>query len=103
MAPLATVVWLLNCGAFFALIFTAGHLTQEIRSIQERDMGQPQRAFLSAGQAFADGHGVTLDLESFRRKRSGGGDPLSAATNLSYPIVDLLLLTLAISSATRLS
>src|SRR6185369_16728358 len=28
-------------------------LTQEIRSIQEREMGQPQRAFQSAGQAFA--------------------------------------------------
>ena len=45
-------------------------LTQEIRSIQERDMGQPQRAFLSAGQAFAqnvDRAGAKADLERLAR------------------------------------
>ncbi|HEY3587328.1 MAG TPA: gliding motility protein, partial [Myxococcaceae bacterium] len=45
-------------------------LTQEIRSIQERDMGQPQRAFLSAAQAFAqnvDRAGAKTDLERLAR------------------------------------
>ncbi len=45
-------------------------LAQEIRSIQERDMGQPQRAFLAAGQAFAqnvDRPGARADLERLAR------------------------------------
>ncbi|HUM11208.1 MAG TPA: tetratricopeptide repeat protein [Myxococcaceae bacterium] len=45
-------------------------LTQEVRSIQERDMGQPQRAFVSAGQAFAqnvDRPGAKADLERLAR------------------------------------
>jgi tetratricopeptide (TPR) repeat protein len=45
-------------------------LTQEIRSIQERDMGQPDRAFLSATAAFAsnvDRPGARTDLERLAR------------------------------------
>ncbi|MGZ6140899.1 MAG: tetratricopeptide repeat protein, partial [Myxococcaceae bacterium] len=45
-------------------------LAQEIRSIQERDMGQPLRAFLAAGQAFAqnvDRPGARADLERLAR------------------------------------
>ena len=45
-------------------------LAQEIRSIHERDMGQPQRAFLAAGQAFAqnvDRTGARADLERLAR------------------------------------
>ena len=45
-------------------------LTQEIRSIQEREMGQPQRAFQSAGQAFAqnvDRAAAKADLERLAR------------------------------------
>jgi tetratricopeptide (TPR) repeat protein len=45
-------------------------LTQEVRSIQERDMGQPQRAFVSAGQAFAqnvDRAAAKADLERLAR------------------------------------
>ena len=55
-------------------------LTQEIRSIQERDMGQPQRAFLSAGQAFAqnvDRAGAKADLERLARV-SGSYEELAA-------------------------
>src|SRR5262249_735540 len=45
-------------------------LAQEIRSIQERDMGQPDRAFLSATAAFAssiDRSGARADLERLAR------------------------------------
>ena len=45
-------------------------LAQEIRSIQERDMGQPDRAFLSATAAFAssiDRPGARADLERLAR------------------------------------
>ncbi len=45
-------------------------LAQEIRSIQERDMGQPERAFLSAAHAFAhniDRAAARADLERLAR------------------------------------
>jgi len=45
-------------------------LAAEIRSIHERDMGQPQRAFLAAAQAFAqnvDRPGARQDLERLAR------------------------------------
>src|SRR4029453_5043754 len=58
----------------------------EIRSIQERDMGQPGRAFLSAGQAFAqnvDRAAAKADLERLARGTGSYGELASPAEKVA--------------------